>query len=174
MLTGRTARMEGDMLLVVRHAAAGDKRSWAGSDLLRPLTPAGRRQAAGLVERLEDFPIEQILSSPAVRCLETVEPLAHDRYLPVDPLLALGVDFNPAEILGLIGDRRRRGTVLCSHGEMITWLLAHLTTNGLVTDAPLAAAKGSTWLLEPIKGWIHARYLPPLALERTEEMAGRR
>lgn len=150
-------RMEGDMLLVVRHADAGDKRSWVGSDLLRPLSTTGWQQAAGLVERLEDYPIEQILSSPAVRCLETVEPLAHDRYLPVDPLPALGVDFNPAKVLGLIGDRRLRGTVLCGHGDMIAWLLAQLATTGLVTDAPLAAAKGSAWLLEPINDWIHAR-----------------
>ena len=153
------------MLLVVRHADAGDKRSWIGSDLLRPLSPIGWRQAVGLVERLEDYPIERILSSPAVRCRETVEPLADDRYLPVDPLPALGVDFIPGEVLGLIGDRRLRDTVLCSHGEMIAWLLAHLATTALVTDAPLEAAKGSAWLLEPSKEWVHARYLPPLALD---------
>ena len=55
------------MLLVVRHADAGDKGSWEGPDLLRPLSPAGRRQAEGLVVRLEDFPVERILSSPTLR-----------------------------------------------------------------------------------------------------------
>ena len=45
-----------DMLLVVRHADAGDKGSWDGPDVGRPLSPAGCRQAEGLVVRLEDYP----------------------------------------------------------------------------------------------------------------------
>src|SRR5512132_704612 len=68
-----------DMLLVVRHADAGDKRSWKGPDMLRPLSPIGRRQAKGLVVRLEDYPIERILCSPTLRCQQTMEPLARDR-----------------------------------------------------------------------------------------------
>jgi phosphohistidine phosphatase SixA len=32
------------MLLVVRHADAGDKRTWSGPDALRPLSPTGHRQ----------------------------------------------------------------------------------------------------------------------------------
>jgi len=64
------------MLVVVRHADAGDKQSWEGPDALRPLSPAGHRQAEGLVIRMEDYPVERILCSPTVRCLQTVEPLA--------------------------------------------------------------------------------------------------
>jgi phosphohistidine phosphatase SixA len=55
------------MLLVVRHADAGDKRSWTGPDRLRPLSPTGCRQAEGLLIRLEDYPIDRILSSPTLR-----------------------------------------------------------------------------------------------------------
>jgi phosphohistidine phosphatase SixA len=57
--------------LLVRHADAGDKFRWDGPDLLRPLSPTGRSQATGLVERLQDYPIERILSSPAVCCQQT-------------------------------------------------------------------------------------------------------
>jgi phosphohistidine phosphatase SixA len=52
------------MLLVVRHAEAGDKSTWKGLDSLRPLSPNGHLQAEGLVVRLEDYPVERILSSP--------------------------------------------------------------------------------------------------------------
>jgi 8-oxo-dGTP diphosphatase len=152
------------MLLVVRHADAGDKRDWDGPDLLRPLSPAGGRQAAGLVERLWDFPVEQILSSPAVRCHQTVRPLARDRYLRIESAPALAVDADPKLVLSLLQDPRLRDTVLCTHGETIAWLLAHLAGNGLVTDAPLVAAKGSTWLLDRADRRVHAQYLPPLAL----------
>jgi hypothetical protein len=44
---------------------------------------------------------------------------------------------------------------------MIRWLLTRLATDGLVTDAPLQAAKGSTWLLERTPSrQVHAHYLP--------------
>jgi phosphohistidine phosphatase SixA len=79
-----------DMLLVVRHADAGDKRSWTGPDALRPLSSAGRRQAEGLVVRLEDYPVDRILCGPTVRCHETVQPLAHDRFLEIEHITALG------------------------------------------------------------------------------------
>jgi len=161
------------ILLVVRHADAGDKRSWRRPDLLRPLSATGRSQAVGLVERLQDYPIERILSSPAVRCQQTVQPLARDRYLPIQSSPTLGVDGNAAELLALFRDRRLSETVLCGHGETIRWLLAHLAADGLVGDAPLQAAKGSTWLLERTGRQVHAHYLPPLALAWQEaEMAG--
>ena len=40
------------MLLLVRHAHAGDKGHWQGPDTLRPLSGAGQAEAAGLVARL--------------------------------------------------------------------------------------------------------------------------
>ena len=73
-----------DMLLVVRHADAGDKGSWGGPDVGRPLSPEGRCQAEGLVVRLEDYPVDRILCSPTVRCHQTVQPLAEDRLLGID------------------------------------------------------------------------------------------
>jgi 8-oxo-dGTP diphosphatase len=160
------------MLLLVRHADAGDKRDWDGPDLLRPLSPVGGRQAAGLVERLRDYPVERILSSPALRCQQTVQPLARDRYLRIEPASTLGVDADPELALALLWDPGLRDTVLCSHGETIAWLLAHLATNGLVRDAPLEAPKGSTWLLDRAEGRVHAHhYLPPLALEHPRSPA---
>jgi broad specificity phosphatase PhoE len=85
------------MLIVVRHAVAVDRADWTGDDLLRPLTPLGREQAEGLVARLEDHPIERILSSPSLRCTQTVEPLARRRLVPVEPFAPLGVDVPAAE-----------------------------------------------------------------------------
>jgi phosphohistidine phosphatase SixA len=96
--------MGGHMLLLVRHADAGDKRDWDGPDLLRPLSPVGGRQAVGLVERLWDYPVEQILSSPAVRCHQTVQPLARDRYLRIESAPTLGVGVDPKQVLALFWD----------------------------------------------------------------------
>lgn len=47
------------------------------------LNEKGRQQAAGLVQYLAAQPIDAIYSSPLDRCLETAEPLAAARNLPV-------------------------------------------------------------------------------------------
>jgi 8-oxo-dGTP diphosphatase len=154
------------MLLVVRHADAGDKGSWEGLDLLRPLSPSGRRQAEGLVVRLEDFPVERILSSPALRCRQTVEPLARDRFLEVEPLAALGVGASPAQVLAVFWNQALRHAVLCSHGETIGQLLTQLQADGLVVEDPLDWPKGSTWPLQRTDHrQVRGRLLAPLQLE---------
>ena len=151
---------------LVRHGEAGAKGSWDGPDAARPLSPAGLDQAEGLVLRLEDYPVERILCSPTVRCQQTIQPLARDRLLGIEPLAALGVDGGPSEILELFWDRQLPNTVLCTHGEMISRLFARLAADGLVGPAPLQWPKGSAWLLHRTdRRQVHTRYLSPLALE---------
>ncbi len=71
-------------LYVVRHAKAGIRAAWTGPDQERPLTRRGRKQACRLVERFQGLDIERILSSPFLRCVQTVEPLGEARGLPVE------------------------------------------------------------------------------------------
>jgi 8-oxo-dGTP diphosphatase len=154
-----------DMLLMVRHADAGDKGSWDGPDRLRPLSPVGRLQAEGLVVRLEDFPVERILCSPTRRCHQTVQPLAQDRLLEIEPVATLGVDARLAEVMALFWDQELRNAVLCTHGETIGLLLGQLAADGLAAAGPPDWPKGSTWLLQrATQRQVHARYLAPLAL----------
>jgi 8-oxo-dGTP diphosphatase len=151
------------MLLVVRHADAGDKRTWKGPDRLRPLSTGGHLQAEGLVVRLEDYPVERILCSPTLRCYQTVEPLAYDRLLRIETVPTLGVDTDPAQLLALFWDLELRNSVLCTHGEGIGLLLTRLLADVLVVEEPLEWPKGSTWLLErsgPHR--VRGRFLAPL------------
>ena len=116
--------------------------------------------------RLEDYPVERILCSPTVRCHQTIQPLARDRLLGIEPLATLGLDGGPSEILELFWDRQLPNTVLCTHGEMISRLFARLAGHGLVAPAPLVWPKGSAWLLHRTgRRQVHTRYLSPLALE---------
>ena len=64
-------------VFLVRHADAKSRANWPHPDETRPLTRKGLHQAEGLVDLLRDRPIRRILSSPAVRCVETVAPLAN-------------------------------------------------------------------------------------------------
>ena len=70
-------------LLIIRHASAGDREDWDGDDRLRPLDAKGFAQASELVELLDGYEVSGVLSSPALRCVQTVEPLAHARGLDI-------------------------------------------------------------------------------------------
>ena len=151
------------MLLVVRHADAGNKPAWKGPDRLRPLSPSGHLQAEGLVVRLEDYPVERILCSPTLRCYQTVEPLARDRRLRIETDPALRVDASPAQLLALFWDPELRQSVLCTHGEGIGLLLTRLLADALLAEGPLDWPKGSTWLLERNgRRQVRGRFLAPL------------
>ena len=71
---------------VVRHAKAGDRSDWTGDDRMRPLTKSGRRQAEALADMLDREPIDKILSSGYLRCMQTLEALGTRRKLPVEPV----------------------------------------------------------------------------------------
>lgn len=106
------------MRYLVRHGDAGNKREWTGPDLARPLSLRGRFEANALVDLLAAFSIDRILSSAALRCRQTVEPLAGKRGMAVlsHPLLAVDADPDRAVELLVAGDG---DVVLCTHGELI-------------------------------------------------------
>jgi 8-oxo-(d)GTP phosphatase len=142
-------------LLLVRHAVALRRSDWTKPDHLRPLTPRGAQQADALVAQLAAFGVDRILTSPSVRCVETVQPLAAELGLPVEelPQLAEGQDAAAAELLrGLEG-----GVVACSHGDVLPALLAVLAPGVVPPAGEVECEKGSTWVLP------EARYLPPPA-----------
>ncbi len=138
-------------VLLVRHAEAGDRHRWEGPDESRPLTDEGHRQAEALVATLDGFGVGRVLSSPYVRCVQTVEPLAG----------ALGVSVEPSDDLaegsGRMALRRVRsllqgpGTVLCTHGDVVEEVL-----DGLGVGRSEETEKGATWVLGPEE----ARCLP--------------
>jgi 8-oxo-dGTP diphosphatase len=69
-------------LVLLRHAKAIERTDWAGEDTDRPLSSVGERQAKRLLTVLQPYGIEEIHSSSAVRCYETITPLA--RSLNID------------------------------------------------------------------------------------------
>ena len=145
---------------MVRHAKAGDRAEWSGDDRLRPLTKSGQRQAEAIADMLEGKPIDEILSSGYVRCLQTVEPLGGRRKLPVEPLKELEEGAGGASVLRLVQKFRGRNVVLCTHGDVMEELLEGLIAQGLVQRARANMDKGSTWMLEEKDGKITgARYL---------------
>jgi 8-oxo-dGTP diphosphatase len=146
---------------LARHGKAGDRKKWVGPDELRPLSRAGRRQADALVDQFAGEPIEQVISSPYVRCVQTVEPLARALDLEVDVADELSEGARYSQFFRLLEKCAHRPTVLCTHGDLMGALLEHLGRRGALREEPLMP-KGSTWLLEFDGSDItSARYVPP-------------
>jgi 8-oxo-(d)GTP phosphatase len=105
-------------LLLIRHASAGDRDDWVDDDRLRPLDGRGRGQASRLPELLGDYEIARVLSSPSVRCVQTVEPFARSRGLDIEVREELGEeqqDEAGAELVrALVGEQ----AALCVHGGL--------------------------------------------------------
>jgi 8-oxo-(d)GTP phosphatase len=80
-------------IILVRHASARNKKAWQNAghpdDLARPLTPLGHVQAKLLGQILSCFGPARVISSPAERCLATVEPYAALLGGVVEPAQAL-------------------------------------------------------------------------------------
>jgi 8-oxo-dGTP diphosphatase len=152
-------------LYLVRHAHAISRGSWEGDDLERPLSPRGRRQVGGLTKMLSEEPIRRIVSSPAVRCVDTVAPLAEARRLTVkhrDELLEESPMAEGVEVVREVATRRG-DSVVCCHGDLIPEVLRWLARHGAELEGGDRWAKGSTWVLETEGDRVvRGRYAPPL------------
>jgi 8-oxo-dGTP diphosphatase len=129
-------------VILLRHAWAGHRHEWSGEDLLRPLDERGRRQAL----ELRALDVSRIVSSPFVRCVETVTPLAATRVLTIelDQRLAEGAERSALPLLAELD-----GGVACTHGDVIEALLGR----GL--------KKGAAAVVDVIGGEVHVRDLLP-------------
>jgi broad specificity phosphatase PhoE len=154
------------VVYLVRHAHAGSKKNWRGSDQARPLSAQGRKEALGLIEQLGDRPVGRLLSSPAERCIQTLEPLADRVGHPVEHTEALGVDGTGPVVLELLTSPALQDAVLCTHGEVIGKVFDELQAAGIELTDPPRWPKASTWLLElgGRRSW-KGSYLGPLAVE---------
>lgn len=134
------------MLYLVRHAKAGSRHDWEGDDHDRPLTATGGQQAAALRDRLALLCTGLIISSPYVRCVQTVQPLAEQlgRSVDVDDRLAEEQGFAGAlDILTAAPD----GTVLCSHGDVIPETIDALVRRGCSIGGAPDWRKASVWVI---------------------------
>lgn len=102
-------------IYVVRHANAGKRERWSGPDEARRLTRRGGRQADALVAQLAGLPLSRLLSSPYVRCVHTLEPLAESRGLPIETSDSLAEGAALTAVLTLLREVAPRGeTALCT------------------------------------------------------------
>src|ERR1700674_5693358 len=149
-------------LYFIRHAKAGSRSHWQGDDRARPLSKSGVRQAEGLVSVLGSDAISAVFSSPYLRCVQTVEPLARARRLAITQTASLAEGAGLTGALRFIEDTKFGDSVLCTHGDVIQELVDELIRRRVVKASQGGLDKGSTWVVEVEKGSpVSARYVPP-------------
>jgi len=149
-------------LYVARHAHAGQRSAWTGDDRLRPLSDRGQAQADGLAADLSPCEPSRLLSSPARRCVQTLEPLAAKLGVEVEPDARLFEGAARREVADLLDEVTDDDAVLSSHGDVIPILLDLLVERGMQPERNLVWQKASLWIVERCDGaWGPGRYLPP-------------
>ena len=140
----RTTPGEPALLYVVRHADAGT-RGGGADDHLRPLSSKGRMRARVLADLLELPTGGEIVSSPYVRCVQSVEPLATRHQRPVVLSNALAEGASREALLRLLR-RLPDGSVACTHGDMLRELTQVIQTADERVEQ-ISFDKGGVWVL---------------------------
>ena len=162
-------------LVLVPHADAGDRRLWAADQDVRPLTDLGRTQASTLAAAVGV--VDEIYSSPARRCTETVEPIAAQSGVAIQLDHDLRESSFVDEIAGwdtwglddvwraqlvasaaigramrrldaLAASDRDRRVVISAHGDLIP-MLALAVAGFFRVAAPYPAARGGAYTVDP-------------------------
>ncbi|QAY74922.1 NUDIX hydrolase [Agromyces protaetiae] len=165
-------------LLVVRHGKAVDRSDWKGEDAARPLAARGVRQAAALASVLAAWSPQKIVSSPAVRCVTTVTPLAAAHGISVkrdDGISQDAWEAGKGDVRRVVGKRVRVGkpAVICSHGPVLPEImreisLATATPFGTYVDESAALDTGGFSVVHlsatnPASGIVAVETHPPRA-----------
>ena len=107
----------GPLRLLLRHADAGIRGESKGADEWRALSPLGWVQAEEVAARVGDLPILCIMSSPSLRCRQTVVPLARRLALDIEPCSELAVDADPGQLVRFLRDPQTEAAPGVAEGD---------------------------------------------------------
>ena len=147
-------------LILLRHASAGYKDDWPGNDLLRPLDARGAMDAVALADLLACFaPRARVVSSPALRCTESVLPYA----------ARFGGSVEAEASMALSGRTSDSSSSRTGHGDGLRHLFRDLVAAGQPAVAclhrenlPLALAAACWALRVPSSGLLSGGFDPSL------------
>ena len=145
-------------LIIVRHASAVPKGGGTG-DLGRPLDAKGEKDAAALAGLLACFaPRARVLSSPALRCIETVRPYAALAGVQIEENPDLRTDSGDTSatlIRSLV--QASTPTIVCLHRENLPAALgAACAALGAGGPAHPRLQKGGFWVVHAAAGELAA------------------
>ena len=132
-------------VLLVRHAKAEARKQWKGTDAERPITPLGAAAAYALDRELACYAPARLMSSPWMRCQQTMQMLSWQTGLPVESIPELTEDAFARNEHGawkaFLAQLERtvhggQTTAICMHRPVIGGMFDHLR--------PMCASKSLT------------------------------
>ncbi|HTJ71577.1 MAG TPA: NUDIX hydrolase [Actinospica sp.] len=148
-------------IVLQRHGKAERRSSLYADDLARPLAPAGRQQAIALAELLAVYGAEELISSPAVRCVGTVQPYAdlHGVEMHLESALTeISYVHAPRAVVSWLADlaARRVGAIACTHGPLLDELIAAVLYGpGFADPEQEPTLNGQPWSAELADRWAN-------------------
>ena len=142
-------------LILLRHAKAVTRDEWQGEDDDRPLDSYGQNQAKRLLAMYQVFNLEQIHSSDAVRCYDTVVAIAKGLNIKLEVTGKLSEStfkkdkekaFDYAKDLIKLNE----SVLLCSHNPILPKMLNKLTKKSEVDADEGKLSPGDGWVIHRI------------------------
>jgi 8-oxo-dGTP diphosphatase len=134
------------LVLLLRHAYAGERDEWKGDDDDRPLDEGGRVTARALAPLLALYEPTRIISAGRARCIQTVQPLAAVTGLPIEVDDRFDESADAPSAAGVIRELAACDgvTVVCSQGGLIPEVVGTLSGRD---PGAYGTPKGSAWVL---------------------------
>ncbi|MGN6693175.1 MAG: SixA phosphatase family protein [Aquihabitans sp.] len=149
---------------LIRPPHAGSRSAWDKADHKRPLSSRGEGQAKAISTALADAGIEELWTSPSLRCRQTLIPLAEATGLEIQVVEVFneGNDGPPALDALLAAAAEGRVVAACSHGDVIPAVVATATRRGADLEGPRAIGKAGRYVCTVTDGQIsHIKAIPP-------------
>jgi len=119
-------------LIMLRHGKALERAEWQGEDEDRPLQLVGQLQAKRMLSLYQVFGLEEIHTSDAVRCLDTVAQMA--KSLKLTPVITNAVSEytykkSKEKAIEYAKEliKRDKQVILCSHNPVLPRMMEKLT-----------------------------------------------
>ncbi len=148
-------------LILLRHGKALSPNEWSGDDGDRPLDSLGQRQAKRLLSSYLPYQVEEIHSSDAMRCIETVEPLA--RALKINIVISEELGeyrhfSNKDSAFEYAQDVIENGnaTLICSHNPILPMVVRKLIGKKTFKELDARLNPGEAWILHHREGEVIA------------------
>jgi 8-oxo-dGTP diphosphatase len=154
-------------LILLRHAKALKRVEWIGDDGDRPLDNRGQIQSEKFKSIYEAYGIDEIFSSDAYRCLETVKPLGRDLGITVGIASDISeyqysrdkekpLKFAKKFLKASKDSETPKTVLLCSHNPVLPKILKELAGAMAVDEIDRGLEPGDGWVLFHRDGKVRA------------------
>ena len=148
-------------LVLLRHGKAIAREEWAGDDGDRPLAQLGQIQSMRMLAKYLPFAISEIHTSDAVRCYETVAPMARSLSLDMiywSELSEYAYEKDKKAAINVVNDiiESEAHAIVCGHNPVIPGIVAKFIGKKNFKELDHGLLPGEAWILHHRDGEIIA------------------